>query len=26
LRAALRTDAPSWPLDEDELGVPSVED
>jgi 16S rRNA (cytosine1402-N4)-methyltransferase len=25
LRAALRTDAPSWPLDEDELGVPSVE-
>ena len=26
LRAAVRTDAPSWPLDEDELGVPSVED
>lgn len=26
LRAAQRTDAPSWPLDEDELGVPSVED
>jgi 16S rRNA (cytosine1402-N4)-methyltransferase len=26
LRAALRTDVPSWPLDEDELGVPSVED
>ena len=26
LRAAVRTDAPAWPLDEDELGVPSVED
>ncbi len=25
LRAAVRTEAPSWPLDEDELGVPSVE-
>jgi 16S rRNA (cytosine1402-N4)-methyltransferase len=24
LRAAVRTDAPSWPLDEAELGVPSV--
>jgi 16S rRNA (cytosine1402-N4)-methyltransferase len=26
LRAAVRTAAPSWPLDEAELGVPSVED
>jgi 16S rRNA (cytosine1402-N4)-methyltransferase len=26
LRAAVRTDAPSWPLDEAELGVPAVED
>ena len=26
LRAAVRTGAPSWPLDEAELGVPSVED
>ncbi len=26
LRAAARTGAPSWPLDEAELGVPSVED
>jgi 16S rRNA (cytosine1402-N4)-methyltransferase len=26
LRSAVRTGAPSWPLDEDELGVPSVED
>lgn len=25
LRAGMRTEAPSWPLDEDELGVPSVE-
>ncbi|MFA5901647.1 MAG: 16S rRNA (cytosine(1402)-N(4))-methyltransferase RsmH [Hyphomicrobium sp.] len=24
LRAAVRTDAPAWPLDEDQLGVPSV--
>ena len=26
LRAAVRTDAPAWPLDEAELGVPPVED
>ena len=26
LRAAVRTEAPTWPLDEAELGVPSVED
>ncbi|KAB2937882.1 MAG: 16S rRNA (cytosine(1402)-N(4))-methyltransferase RsmH [Hyphomicrobium sp.] len=26
LRAAVRTEAPAWPLDEDELGVPSVGD
>ena len=26
LRAAVRTAAPSWPLDEAEIGVPSVED
>ena len=26
LRAAVRTGAPTWPLDEAELGVPSVED
>jgi 16S rRNA (cytosine1402-N4)-methyltransferase len=26
LRAAVRTGAPSWPLDEAELGVPAVED
>lgn len=26
LRAAVRTAAPAWPLDEHELGVPSVED
>jgi 16S rRNA (cytosine1402-N4)-methyltransferase len=26
LRAAVRTEAPAWPLDEAELGVPAVED
>ena len=26
LRAAVRTEAPVWPLDEAEIGVPSVED